>query len=207
MAVIASRRVGLFLLLSLMTNLFLGGLVLGGWWQKQAEENAPPATRLPGLREITRLVPEKSEELSALFRTHRADMLDQARALRRAHRRVRALLAREPLDEAALEQALAETRRLREALHGQAHQVLIEVARELTPAQRQRLARARAHRGPPGHLPPRVKWEQLDKNQDGALAREEFIQGWPPGRQHRARRRFERLDRDQNGLLEKAELP
>ena len=141
------RRTGLWLTASLALNLFLAGLWIGGFAADSGESPFEARFRAPppvfSAQGILFALPEASREQAR-------DLLDakssQIRAaiedLRAARRAVAATMARDPLDQAATNAALVELRRRTEAVQSVLHGLVFEIARDLDPADRERLARA-----------------------------------------------------------------
>lgn len=141
------RRTGLWLTASLALNLFLAGLWIGGFAADSGESPFEARFRAPppvfSAQGILFALPEASREQAR-------DLLDakssQIRAaiedLRAARRAVAATMAREPLDQAATNAALVELRRRTETVQSVLHGLVFEIARDLDPADRERLARA-----------------------------------------------------------------
>ena len=141
------RRTGLWLTASLALNLFLAGLWIGGFAADSGESPfearfrpAPPVFSAQG---ILFALPEASREVAR-------DILDEKSAqiraaiedLRAARRAVAATMAREPLDRAATNAALVELRGRTETVQSVLHGIVFEIAQDLDPADRERLARA-----------------------------------------------------------------
>ncbi len=141
------RRTGLWLTASLALNLFLAGLWIGGFAADSGESPFEARFRAPppvfSAQGILFALPEASREQAR-------DLLDakssQIRAaiedLRAARRAVAATMAHDPLDQAATNAALVELRRRTEAVQSVLHGLVFEIARDLDPADRERLARA-----------------------------------------------------------------
>ncbi len=140
------RRTGLWLTASLALNLFLGGLWIGGFAADsgepsfEARRSAPPVFSAQG---ILFALPEASREeardiLDARSALIRASIED----LRAARRAVAAAMAREPLDQVATDAALVELRGRTETVQSVLHGIVLEIAKDLDPADRERLARA-----------------------------------------------------------------
>jgi len=163
------RWLGFVLIASLAVNLFLGGIVVGGW----VAGGGPPLPAWQpgaGLRAFPRLIetlpPEARAEAADILAEHRGEIRRSLVALHRARRDVFQLLAQETVDRPALEQAFATLRARMTAAQAAVQDALIEVSVSLPPEQRRALAEAardlpRMHRprhggpgGPPGRGPP-----------------------------------------------------
>jgi uncharacterized membrane protein len=157
---------GFVLVASLALNLFLGGIVVGGW---VAGGGPLPARWEPGaggLRAFPRLVqalpPEQRAEAAAVLAEHRGEIRRRFIALHRARRDVFEAMTRETVDRAALEQAFAGLRERMTAAQAAVQEALIEVSISLPPEQRRALAEAarglpgmhRPRHGGPGRGPP-----------------------------------------------------
>ncbi|WP_420428092.1 periplasmic heavy metal sensor [Algiphilus sp.] len=125
------------LLASLAVNLLAAGWVLG---QRVA---APQHMERGMLRHMARHLPaEVRAPLREAMRERRRPLFDAFRDVRQARQAVRAALAREPFDAAALEAALARQRAGTAALQQLMHGAMVQTATRLPPEQRQRWSEA-----------------------------------------------------------------
>lgn len=127
------------LVLSIAVNLFLVGYVLG---QDPAWRRAPPMG--PPHSQLRRFMHGQSEArrqaLAPLLRTYWRTSHESMQQLRVARRSLNQALQSDPLDEAAVEQAMA---RVDEALHNssrQSQRAMLPLLRALSPEERARLA-------------------------------------------------------------------
>lgn len=150
-----NRWLGALLAVSLVANLLLIGFIAGRL-SAPAFTAPPPAT----LMWMMRALPEgRREALQPVVRPHVRAMAREMRALRRAQRELITLLETEPLDANALRRHGEEIRSHMDAAQAETLAALIEVAGQLSPAERRRLARGLRelgqHRPPhPGRPPP-----------------------------------------------------
>ncbi len=172
------------LILSLALNLFLGGLLIGGWIagrppggdsmidgpmsdgpiQGLAGDRPGSAQSTPGLhRLIGALSPEARPEARRVFQEHRRELRTGIIALAESRRRVAAALSAEPFDPASLAAAFEELRHRTGAVQAGIHDGLVELSVRLNPEDRRRLvefgARLTGERhggrgGPPFRPPP-----------------------------------------------------
>ncbi len=140
-------RTGLWLTASLALNVFLAGLWIGGFvgdsGEVPFEARLRSATPVFSAQGILFALPEASREeardiLDARSALIRASIED----LRAARRAVAAAMAREPLDQVATDAALVELRGRTETVQSVLHGIVLEIAKDLDPADRERLARA-----------------------------------------------------------------
>lgn len=141
------RRTGLWLTASLALNLFLAGLWIGGFAADsggspfEARFRGPPP--LFSAQGILFALPEASREQARdLLDAKSAEIRAAIEDLRAARRAVAGAMAREPLDQAATNAALVELRDRTGAVQSVLHGIVFEIAQDLDPADRERLARA-----------------------------------------------------------------
>lgn len=140
-------RTGLWLTASLALNLFLAGLWIGGFAADSGESpfearfrGPPPLFSAQG---ILFALPEASREQARdLLDAKSAEIRAAIEDLRAARRAVAATMAREPLDQAATSAALVELRKRTGGVQAVLHEIVFEIAQDLEPADRERLARA-----------------------------------------------------------------
>lgn len=142
----------ILLIASLGLNVFLGGLLAGHWFAgPQAVVFGQP--RSPGAspsrmitdRMAAALPAEDRPRFEAVMAKHRPTVAEAAARFHEAREKVRDVLAKEPFDRAALDQAFAEQREGNAALQIAIQSSISEAAASLTPEARQRLADWRAH--------------------------------------------------------------
>jgi uncharacterized membrane protein len=130
-ALIASLALNLFVLARLATPLLLG-----------PADPPPPEAMLPHLvEELAAALPAADAALlRQTFDGHAANIAGTSRAVAAAHEQVRAALAADPFDEAALAAALDQLRDAEQALHGAVRQTVLDIAPRLSPEARHALA-------------------------------------------------------------------
>lgn len=125
------------LVLSLALNLFLAAALAA------PHVLPPPPGRDREARIVERIVERLPAEDRPVFRDAHARHADKLKsefqAWRQARADARAALAAEPLDAAALERALAESRRASEAIQATMHAVTLEAAPKMSPEGRRGL--------------------------------------------------------------------
>jgi Spy/CpxP family protein refolding chaperone len=149
------RAARVLLLLSLALN-----LAFGAWlWMHAPWRHAPagmslrhaPLPSLLDLRAFRRsLPPERQAVLDAAFETDRTAMRARLGALFAARRDVRAAIAAEPFDRAALDAAFAALRSAEQAAADHAQHRLGDVLEQLTPAERKQWSELVPRRGERG---------------------------------------------------------
>ena len=138
-------RTGLWLTASLALNVFLAGLWIGGFVGDSGEapfearfRSAPAVFSAQG---ILFALPEASrEEARDILDARSAQIRASIEDLRDARRAVAAAMARDPLDQAATNAALAELRGRTETVQSVLHGIVLEIAQDLDPIDRERLA-------------------------------------------------------------------
>lgn len=135
------KRFVVILAASLALNLFFFGLVAarfvwGGHGYMMRDGGGETAfLRRSGLRNAG----PKAQEV---MKRYRANVHEAARSLNAARAEARAALQAEPYDPARVERAFADVRTRTASMQADIHTALVEVARDLTPAQRERMANA-----------------------------------------------------------------
>jgi uncharacterized membrane protein len=100
-----------------------------------------------GLGSVMReLPPQDREGAKAALERHRSETRAAFERMREAHRGVRAALAAEPYDTAALERALAAFRDAAGGAHAEMHKAMVEVAAGLSPEARKAMAESMQQR-------------------------------------------------------------
>ena len=141
------RRTGVWITASLVLNVFLGGLLVGTFVKHPAgfpfaRGGLPPApifsveAVMMSLRETDRGAARRAIAGKA------GEMSTAIRELRRAQGRAAEAMEGDPLDQAALQSALAEIRERNQAVQTVVHAMMADLASTLDPADRARLARA-----------------------------------------------------------------
>lgn len=147
-----SRPWALALLASVALNLFIGGMFAATLLQRgHGPGPPPPQVGLGWAREA--LGEEGRPAIERVQRSHQETIRPRVRELRAAGRDVVARMDAEPFDRAALSQAFAELRTRTAASQAAIQEAIVDLAAELTPAERHRLAefaaRPRPRREPP----------------------------------------------------------
>ena len=126
------------LIVSLGLNLFLAGFLLAkGLTPSDYFPREPLSVNLSGLPQD--IPPELRESLEDNFRKHSREVSMIYGDLSEARIVAREALQQEPLDEVALENALAEVRELQIKIQGPLHEALIDAAKELDAEMRREL--------------------------------------------------------------------
>lgn len=136
-----TKRLSIFLTISVALNLLLAGFLLGRGLHRGGE-------RMPqGVAPGAALWGRGHGPGRGAFERHRAELHGEQVALRAARRSALEVLRKEPFDAKSLEQALAglrgETVKSQEALH----RALLDAANAATPEERKRFAHAFESRG------------------------------------------------------------
>jgi uncharacterized membrane protein len=154
-----TRWLALGLFLSLAGNLFLAGLYAGAWFGDGEGETVATDDGRNGrdgregdeprlLRRMIAAVPAAERpEFEAALQAHRPALIAAGVALRAARRKVGDALTAEPFDRAALEAALAESRRGYADLYKITHLAVAAAAERLSPEGRRQLAEVGQRRG------------------------------------------------------------
>ena len=115
------------LIVSVCINLLLAGVMVGGrwhhpqpWWRDVPEEVRPI--------------------LKQAFDSHKAEFDARRDAVRQARQKVAELLKADPIDQAALDQALADLSQKSQSIQVLGNMMMVEVAKQLTPALRAEMA-------------------------------------------------------------------
>lgn len=148
------RWLGAALVASLAINLFLVGLLAGGWLAQRPDAAFNPAAG-PGFMPhmIRSLPPQAREAAIERFAERRGALRSQMLELRQARRAVYQALTAEEFDRGTLEVALTDLRRQAFDLQAGLHAGIVAVAGELADEDRQAMAEtlrglARGH----GHM-------------------------------------------------------
>jgi Spy/CpxP family protein refolding chaperone len=115
------------LIVSLCVNLLLAGVMVGGrwhhggrWWQEIPDEARPI--------------------MKQAFESHKAEFDARRDAVQQARQKVADLLKADPIDQAALDQALAELAQRSQSISELGNTMMIEVAKQLSPELRAQMA-------------------------------------------------------------------
>ncbi|UCH73812.1 MAG: periplasmic heavy metal sensor [Rhodospirillales bacterium] len=156
-----SRRLAIALAVSVGLNLFLAGMIASAWIAKRHYADRPdrPAAALAGGFDFRRGLAALGDEARPIAREIRRDfaprLRESGREVRAARQDVGALLLREDLDPAALQDAFGELRQATDNAQATMHEALIETMTRLDTDQRRAFLEA-AMRGRPGERrPPR----------------------------------------------------
>ena len=115
------------LIVSVCVNLLLGGVMIGGrlhhdgpWWRNVPEEARPV--------------------MRQTFESHKAEFDARRDAARQARQKVADILKADPIDQAALDQALAELSQQSQSIMQLGNTMMVEVAKQLSPDLRAQVA-------------------------------------------------------------------
>lgn len=143
----APRWVLLALLASLAVNMAVLGLAAGRFWAHRHDAHGHFAKRDDGIRAIMRDLPEERREVvRALRQKQRTEIAPLREEVGRARQEVREVMAREPMDKAALAAALERVNAARAKLGESAAAGLVAIVEQLTPAERKALAKREGRR-------------------------------------------------------------
>lgn len=140
----ATRRGGgrtrIFLAVSLALNLFLGGMMIA--WHMRPP---PPPPSGPWFERMIQrmsadLPPADRDILQASYRARKGELDRMDKDVQAARERVGAAMRAQPYDPAALEQAMAAARDVREPVVETVEQAVAEAARKMSPEGRQKLS-------------------------------------------------------------------
>lgn len=144
------------LFVSLVLNLFLGGIVAGRIasgspiggpgraWSGGSDHGEGPARQFMQ-RMAASLPSEYRPSFEAVVAKHRPNVSQAGSRVREARAKVREAMLKEPFERAALEAAFADLRTRSDALQAALHAAIVEGAADLPPDARQRLADWRSH--------------------------------------------------------------
>jgi uncharacterized membrane protein len=114
------------LIVSLCVNLLMAGIMIGGRWHHPA----------PWWREI----PEEARPvMKQVFESNRAEFKTRLGAVRQARETVAGLLKADPIDQARLDQALAELSQQSQAMQQFGDNIMVEAAKQLPTDVRQQM--------------------------------------------------------------------
>lgn len=133
--------IGLLLAGSLALNLFLIGILAGGWLAQRPGDGFDPAGGPGFVPHMIRSLPQGAREAAVdRFVERRGAIRRQMIGLRQARRSVYSALTAEEFDRAELETALAGLREQVSALQAGIHEAIVEVASQLDAEDRQQMA-------------------------------------------------------------------
>jgi len=132
--------VALFLLGSLILNLFLGGIIAGSGLIKWGHPDKS-SHKLPKLSWMIQSLPEESrEKIRPILEEYRANIRQQMRHVKEMRRAVHQQLTAPDLNAETLLEALAKLRQERGEAQKMMHEALIKIASQLDAQDRQRLS-------------------------------------------------------------------
>jgi Spy/CpxP family protein refolding chaperone len=115
------------LIVSVCVNLLLAGLMIGGRWH--------------GLGPWWKDVPEEARPvMKQAFDAHKAEFDARRDAVQQARQKVAEILKADPIDQAALDQALADLSQKSQAIRELGNSMMVEVAKQLSPELRAQMA-------------------------------------------------------------------
>lgn len=115
------------LIVSLCVNLLLAGAMVGGRWHRPG----------PWWKEV----PEEARPvMKQAFEAHKAEFDARRDAVRQARQKVADILKAEPIDQAALDQALADLSQQSQSIQQLGNTMMVEVAKQLSPELRAQMA-------------------------------------------------------------------
>lgn len=115
------------LIVSVCVNLLLAGVMVGGRWHHGG----------PWWREI----PDEARPImKQAFESHKGEFDQRREAVRQARQKVADILKAEPIDQAALDQALVELSQASQSIQQLGNTMMVEVAKQLSPDLRAQMA-------------------------------------------------------------------
>lgn len=115
------------LIVSLCVNLLLAGVMIGGRWHMGG----------PWWREVP---DEARSVMKQAFEAHKPEFDANREAVRQARQKVADILKADPIDQAALDQALADLSQKSQAIQQLGNTMMVEVAKQLSPELRAQMA-------------------------------------------------------------------
>jgi Spy/CpxP family protein refolding chaperone len=115
------------LIVSVCINLLLAGVMVGGRWHHGG----------PWWREVPA---EAQPVMKQVFESHKAEFDAHREAVRQARQKVAQILKADPIDQAALDQAMADLTQQSQAIRQLGNTMMVEVAKQLSPELRAELA-------------------------------------------------------------------
>ena len=135
------RWTGIALAVSLLLNLFLIGVLVGGRLAWGPVGGFDPASGPGFVPQMMRSLPPEARAVALdVFGDRRAMVRDRLADMRRTHRATYEALTAEPFDPAALTAALADLRSQVDGLQLSVHQALVDVASQLDAEDRRAMA-------------------------------------------------------------------
>ena len=127
------------LIVSLCINLLLAGMMLGGRWHIRWHDGPRYSFFLGG--PLMGGVPDEARPLmKEVFEAHKAEFDRHREAIREARLKVAELLKADPIDQAALDHALADLSQKSLAIRELGNSMMVEVAKQLPPELRAQMA-------------------------------------------------------------------
>lgn len=123
------------LIVSLCVNLLLAGMMLGGRWH-----DGPRHHRTFGSSMMMSVPEEARPMMKEVFESHRAEFKTHLEAIRVARMKVADVLKADSIDQAQLDQALAELSQKSQTMRQFGLQVMVEIAHKLPPDLRRQMA-------------------------------------------------------------------
>jgi uncharacterized membrane protein len=115
------------LIVSVCANLLLAGVMIGGRWHGPG----------PWWKDI----PEEARPImKQAFESHKAEFDAHRQAVQQARQKVANILKADPIDQAALDQALAELSEKSQTIRQLGNTMMVEVAKQLSPDLRAQMA-------------------------------------------------------------------
>ncbi len=148
------------LILSVAVNLLLAGIFMGRL--AGPERSVGPVDPVMGMRRLIRdLPPERAEDLAEHYRHYFSTIRPRFRELRASQRQLREAMLTEPLDKAAVREAMVGFQNQLRDSQGQAHDAIIELMAALTLDERRQLITLMSP--PPRHERPRSDRPSFDR--------------------------------------------
>jgi uncharacterized membrane protein len=140
-----NRWLSLVLFVSVALNLALLGMIGAHMWRQREDRPPGPISR--------QLSPPWDEKARELRRARRPEAMELVRAIRAARADARETLTTEPFDAGRLADALERLRVANEALQRHVQTGFVDLARQVPPEERQKLARVIPGGEPPDRHP------------------------------------------------------
>lgn len=133
-------RIRVFLAISIALNLFLAGMMVA--WHMRPPPPPPPGPWFERMiqRMSMDLAPADRDILQAAYQARRGDLDRMDKEVQAARERVAAAMRAQPYDPAALEQAMAQARDVREPVVEIVEQAVAEAAAKMSPEGRVKLS-------------------------------------------------------------------
>jgi len=157
----------LALIISLIVNIFFGGILLGKHlYGKHPDMHLPPPMKIRPIhlqRLLDELPPEKADIVRPIITEHVSAFRSHFRKMRQNRRAVHEQLSAEKVDKVALEQALNTMENNMQHIRTIMHKTLVDVAINLDKSEREELIKAILHRPPRHHKPPHHHGERHER--------------------------------------------